>query len=95
MSQRVNPYLFEQLKGNFTDQQLKNYEQTGEALHSIPFETIDTSYQELEQAAYARMALESGLHPSYLTAEERSVIEKIYGDEFIKNTILKNAMSSE
>ena len=85
-----NP-MFEEIKKQFTPEQLEVYRLAGEHMYSddnmrlIQSENT-TEMPEIEDAILMiTESIKSGQHPSLLTDDERNLMEKIVGKEWFKN----------
>lgn len=85
--QRVNPHLYELAKNSMSKEELEYYEKIGKEMYeSIDYENSTVLNQPdeplIESVAYIKEAVKSGLHPSYLTEDERKVMEEWKGPEW-------------
>lgn len=77
-----NP-LVQQFKESLTPEERAKYEKIGNDLYNtINFETGETEETMQDVFAQLKAMLESGLHPSFLTYEEKSFMENYLGKEW-------------
>lgn len=68
-------------KNMLTDEQRAEFETKGEHLYN-QMDLDDMESNIVDAIAYITLQLRSGLHPSFLTSEERDVMQKMYGDDW-------------
>lgn len=84
--------IYENMKNTFLDKlddkEKEKYQKFGEKFYNsfnvdkgMPF---DTSINLEESLAYIVESLKSGLHPKFLTEDERMLVQAGYGDEWYK-----------
>ena len=86
---RVNPDLYQQASGSMTPEQIAEYKRMGDDMYNtVDFETSTILTNEdtpmIDAIAYTSEALKSGLHPSFLTADELRIMEEYKGKEWYK-----------
>lgn len=81
-----NP-MFLEMKNSLPIEEQKKYEEMGEHMYG----NLETQFNEkgefnaaVETVAQIRVMLQSGLHPSYLTREEKDFLENYIGKEWYK-----------
>ncbi len=83
-----NPDIREQLKHLLTPEQIENYKKMGEEMYNtVDFTTneiIGSNDPLVETVAYISEAIKSGLHPSYITADESKIMEEWGGRQWYK-----------
>ena len=86
--------MFEQMQksliGSIPEEERENFRKLGEKFHSsfdvFKGEVKDLSTISMEESlAYVVESLKSGLHPSYLTEDEKAMVMAGYGDEWYTN----------
>jgi len=86
--------IFEQMQKSLIqsipEEERENFRKLGEKFHSsfdvFKGETVDLSTISMEESlAYVVESLKSGLHPSYLTEDEKAMVTAGYGDEWYTN----------
>jgi hypothetical protein len=79
-----NP-LVQQFKESLTPEERAKYEKIGQDLYNtVNFETGETEETMEDVFQQLKAMLESGLHPSFLTYEEKSFMENYLGKEWYK-----------
>lgn len=77
--------LVEQFKESLTSKELTKYEKIGNDLYNtVNFETGETDQTMNDVFEQLKAMLESGLHPSFLTYEEKAFMENYLGKEWYK-----------
>lgn len=81
-----NP-MFVEMKNSLPIEEQKKYEEMGEHMYG----NIDTAFNEkgefnaaVETVAQIRVMLQSGMHPSFLSKDEREFLENYIGKEWYK-----------
>ena len=73
-------------KKNMSKEDLERYQKIGESMFkNIDFETSKPLGNEnflSESVAYIIEGIKSGLHPSYLTDEEKHILKEYYGEKW-------------
>jgi hypothetical protein len=86
MTQKVRDNLWDNPpvpKSSLTPEQLQHYEKSGEWMYGgMDFDTLENSSK--EAIAYIVEQLKSGLHPSYLSGDERNVMREVLGPDWDK-----------
>lgn len=80
---RINQALYDSVKDNFTQEQLDEYQKAGEGMYNANFET-EMPNENTVAVAYTNEMLKAGLHPSYLTDDEKKLMEWAYGPQWYK-----------
>lgn len=79
---RVNQDLYDAVKDNFTEDQLRDYQEMGKSMYDdANFET-EIPNDHTTAVAYTHEMIKSGMHPSYLLEEEKNLMEWAYGKEW-------------
>lgn len=79
-----NP-MIEKIKKNMTKEQLEELKRHGEQLFSIDFEHTGTPEHKSEEVyAQIKIMLESGMHPSFLTVEEKNFLRDFIGPKWFE-----------
>ena len=81
-----NP-MIQQIKDGMSKEDREHYEKVGKELYdSINFETMGTENDDTinEVLMQLRIMIESGMHPSYLTYEEKNFLVHYMGKEWYK-----------
>ena len=78
-----NPFINEARK-NMPKEDLERYAKIGEEIYSIDFETAGTNLPEFMRDAllYILESLKSGLHPSMLDENEKTLLKELLGDKW-------------
>lgn len=82
-----------EISENLSDEDKKRYAKIGEEFYnSINFESVDKQGDssnaeeiELENVSQLKLMLHSGIHPSYLTGEEKSLLKNAFGEKWYEN----------
>lgn len=81
MTQKVRDNLWNNPpvpRESLSEEQQETYRKNGEWMYGcMDFENLEHSSK--EAVAYIVVQLKSGLHPSYLSPEERTVMENVFG----------------
>ena len=93
MSNSLSENMYEKMKKTFlenmNEEDKEKYQKFGEKFYnSFNVETCqpyDNSIHLEESLAYVVESLKSGLHPKYLTEDEKILVQAGYGDEWYKN----------
>lgn len=85
---RINQDLYNMAKDSVSAADMERYEKIGKEMYgSIDYDTsqiLNNPDILLESTSYIMEALKSGLHHSYLTERECTVMKESYGDDWIK-----------
>ncbi len=85
---RINQDLFNMAKDSVSATDMERYEKIGKEMYgSIDYDTsqiLNNPDLLLESTSYIMEALKSGLHHSYLTERECTVMKESYGEDWIK-----------
>ena len=87
---------------SLSDEEKEKYKKIGEQVHSVDYEKISKYGVEYDNAlAYIVMSLNSGLHPSYLNNDNKTILKTEFGDKWfekfgyeVKDLYIKPAMKS-
>ena len=83
-----------EIAGSLSTEDKKRYEKIGEEFYnSVNFETINEQGSasnnaeeiELENVCQLKLMLQSGIHPSYLNGEEKSMMKNSFGEKWYEN----------
>lgn len=83
---RVNQALYDQAKGSLSEEKIKEYEEMGEKMYNtIDFNTgtLLEPEKEIESVACLIEAIKSGLHPDYMSDDEKELLKKHYGENWL------------
>lgn len=86
MSKRVNQALYDRVKKSLTDEQIKQYEKIGEEMYNtVDFNTgtILNQCDDMESVACLIEAIKSGLHPDFMSDDEKIILKKHYGENWL------------
>lgn len=86
MSKRVNQALYDRVKNSLTDEQIKQYEKIGEEMYNtVDFNTgtILNQCDDIESIACLIEAIKSGLHPDFMSDDEKIILKKHYGENWL------------
>lgn len=81
-----NP-MFKEMKESMSEEDQQKYKEMGEHMYGNLEEQFNEKGEmtsALETVAQIRVMLQSGMHPSYLTRDEREFLEQYIGKEWYK-----------
>ena len=79
---------------NLSDEDKKKYQRIGEEMYNIDYEKINEQGKieqdkadniELENVSQIKLMLCSGLHPSFLSSQEKDMMKNNYGNKWIES----------
>jgi len=79
-----NP-MVESARRNMTPEQLAEYARIGEEIHQTDFTNPNLEKDFLEEPTrYISLALSSGIHPSFLSDNEKEIMRQTNGDQWFR-----------
>ena len=83
-----------EIADGMSEEDKKRYSKIGEEMYnSISFENINSQGSlatqnadeiEIENASEIKLMLKSGMHPSFLTTQEKDIMKNVFGENWIK-----------